>query len=120
MKKFLSVILIFVVVASAMLTLTSCAETVSGTYVDTLKVTTLDFSGNKVTITVDNIIGDDTVIQGTYEITEKDNGEKEIAFKFDSSNLDTKLWETPMFFSSGEENGKKFVKIGIAKYTEVK
>ena len=119
MKKILSVLLVFAVFACAMLTLAACAETISGTYVDTLKVTTLDFSGNKVTITVDNIIGDDTVIQGTYEITEKDNGEKEITFKFDSSNLDTKVWETPMFFSSGEENGKKFVKIGIAKYTEV-
>ena len=119
MKKILSLVLVAVLLVGTMLTLASCGTTISGTYQDALKVTTFKFSGSKVTLTVDNIIGDDTVLEGKYEITEKDDGSKEITFTFDSEDKEAEKWSEPLPFSEGEENGKKFIKISIVKYTEV-
>ena len=77
MKRTLSLILAIAMLACVALTLVSCG--LSGTYEGTLF--DLKFSGSKVTI----IVGDGEnakELQGTYEITENDDGKQYIAFDF--------------------------------------
>ena len=75
MKKFLSAILVCVLLVGTMLSLVSCGNSLSGTYEGLLF--DLKFKGSKVTI----ILGDEEVLTGTYEIEEED-GKKTISFDF--------------------------------------
>lgn len=86
MKKTLSVILVCVLMLGVLASLVSCGG-LSGTYEGTL--CTLKFSGSKVTVS----IGEDSV-EGTYKITEKDNGSKTISFDFVESDEDDKVLAT--------------------------
>jgi ferredoxin len=72
------------------------------------------FKGSKYVKTIDNIIGDDTVIEGKYEI-DKDAGE--ITFTYEVDGEEKTATEN---FSSGEEDGVEYIKIGIVKYNKVK
>lgn len=117
MKKILSMLLVCVLLVGTLFALTSCGGP-SGKYQDALKVTTLEFSGSKVTITIDNIIGNDTVLEGKYDITEDDEGNKTITFTFESEDDEADAWDAPMSYSEGEEDGKQYIKIGIVKYTK--
>lgn len=113
MKKIISAVLVCVLLACTLFALASCGKTLSGEYQDALKLTTLKFSGSNVTITVDNVIGDDTVLEGKYAITEDEENEGKyiITFTFDDEE-DADDWDTPMSFSEGEEDGKKYIKLG--------
>ena len=113
MKKIISAVLVCMLLACMLFSLASCGKTLSGEYQDVLKTTTLKFSGSNVTITIDNIIGDDTVLQGKYEITEDEENEGKyiITFTFDDEE-DADNWDAPMSFSEGEEDGKKYIKLG--------
>lgn len=108
MKKIISAILVCVVMVGSIFALVSCGKSLSGEYEDVLTGNvTYEFGAfGKVTKTVDNIIGDDTVTEGKYEIN--DAGDK-ITFTFndESETLD---------FAYGEENGVEYIKLGIFKY----
>ncbi len=80
MKRIVSALLVCVLLAACVFTLVSCGP-LSGTYSGTL--CDLTFSGNKVTAS----IGDDS-IEGTYEVTEDDKGNKSISFDFIESEDD--------------------------------
>ena len=116
MKKIVSLVLVSVMLVGMLFALTACGKTLSGTYTDALSVTSYSFSGKKVTITVDNIIGEDTVIEGVYEITEEEDG-KFITFTFEGEE-DGDDYEGKFAFSEGTEDGEDYIKIGIFKYTK--
>ena len=108
MKKTVSTILACIILVGSLLTLASCSKVLVGEYEDSLtgNVTyEFDIFG-KVTMTVDNIIGDDTVKVGTYKIS--DAGD-EITLTFDGESDTTS-------FAIGEENGEEYIKIGLFKY----
>ena len=75
MKKFLSAILVCVLLVGTIFTLVSCGNSLSGTYEGLLF--DLKFKGSKVTI----IVKDEEALTGTYEIEEND-GKKTISFDF--------------------------------------
>ncbi len=108
MKKIISTILVCVLLIGTLFTLASCGKSISGEYKDALTGNvTYEFGMfGKFTKTVDNIIGDDTVTEGKYEIN--DDGDK-ITFTFDDES------ETHSF-ATGEENGVEYIKIGLFKY----
>lgn len=111
MKKIVSTILVCVLLVSTLFTLVSCGKTLSGEYKDVLTGNvTYEFGMfGKVTKTVDNIIGEDTVTEGKYEFN--DAGDQIILTFNDKSETHD--------FSSGEEDGQKYIKLGIFKYEKV-
>ena len=119
MKKIISAILVCVLLVGCMFTLASCGKKVAkGTYKDALNVTSYTFKGNKVTLTIDNIVGEDTVLEGKYEINKNDDGELEITFEFEGDDDDAEKNSTTVSYSEGEEDGKKYIKLGGFKYTK--
>ncbi len=115
MKKIVSALLVCVLLVGCVFALASCGKTLSGEYKEVVTGNIVyKFSGSKYTMTVDNIIGDDTVVEGTYEINEDDG---KITF---TTEVDGEKKSTTENFSSGEEDGVKYIKIGIAKYNKVK
>ena len=114
MKKILSVALVCVLLVGCVLALASCGG-LSGEYKEALTGNVVyDFSGSKYTKTVDNIVGDDTVIEGKYEI---DKEEGKITFTYEVDGEEKTQTEA---FSSGEEDGVEYIKIGLLKYNKVK
>ena len=114
MKRLISTLLVCVLLVSCVFTLASCGATLSGEYKDALSVTTYKFSGSKVTLTIDNLIGEDSVFEGTYSIEGKDD-DKKITITFEDKDGADKYSGTHDF-SEGEEDGKEYIKIGIIKY----
>ncbi len=113
MKKILSAALICVLLVGCVFALASCGG-LSGEYKEALTGNIVyDFSGSKYTKTVDNIIGDDTVIEGKYEI-DKDAGT--ITFTYEVDGEEKTQTEN---FSEGEEDGVEYIKIGLGKYNKV-
>jgi hypothetical protein len=112
MKKIVSAILVCVLLVGTLFTLASCGKSLSGTYKDSLTGNiTYEFGAfGKVTKTVDNIIGDDTVTEGKYEIN--DAGDKIILTFNDEVNTHN--------FSTGSENDVEYIKIDLFKYEKVK
>ena len=119
MKRIISTLLVCVLLVGCVFSLAACGKKVSGKYQDALKVTTYEFKGSKVTLTIDNIIGDDTVLEGKYEINEVEDDKYEITITFESDDDDADKYSGTVSFSDGEENGKKYIKIAGVKYTEV-
>jgi hypothetical protein len=76
MKRTLSLILAVAMLACVVLTLVSCGG-LSGTYESSLGTHELKFSGSKVTV----IMGENE-LEGSYEITEDEEGNKKISFDF--------------------------------------
>ncbi|MBQ7343152.1 MAG: hypothetical protein IJW53_00120 [Clostridia bacterium] len=115
MKRIISTILVCVLLLGCVMTLASCGKTLSGKYTDALAVTSYEFKGSKYTLTVDNIIGADTVTEGKYKIAENDEGDLKITFTWEEDGEEKTQTES---FSSGEEDGVEYIKIGIVKYTK--
>ena len=122
MKKIISTILVCVLILGCVMTLTSCGKMLSGKYECVLTEsnrTTYEFSFNKVTRTVTaGALGftKDTVTEGKYEINEVEDGKFEITFTWDvdgSEDIET------VPFSQGEEDGVKYIKIGLLTYNKV-
>ena len=112
MKKIISTILVCVLLVGSIFTLASCGKTLTGEYKDALTSNiTYEFGMfGKVTKTVDNIIGDDDVVEGKYKFN--DDGTK-ITMTFDD---EAETYD----FSSGEEDGVEYIKLDGWKYNKVK
>ena len=111
MKKIVSLTLVCVLLVCTMLTLASCSM-VTGKYkaeVDLLigkSSVTYEFSPfGTVTVTT-NSLGKETVEEGKYELN--DAGDK-ITFTFENEDGTPNV--TTYGFSSGTEDGKKFIKL---------
>ena len=114
MKKIISAVLVCMLLVGCVLALASCSKMLSGTYREDLAGNVeYKFVGNKVTKTTDKIIGGDEVKEGTYSISEADDGSKSITFEFEGEAAETHR------FVEGEENGQKYIKIGLLKYNKV-
>ena len=113
MKRILSALLVCVLLVGCVFALASCGKTLSGEYKESLTGNVVyKFSGSKYTMTVDNIIGDDTVVEGKYEINEEDG---KITFTYEADGEEKTSTEN---FSSGEEDGVEYIKIGMLRYNK--
>ena len=113
MKNFVKVMAVMLVLVMAVACLASCGKKLSGEYKDALTGNVVyKFSGSKYTMTVDNIIGDDTVVEGKYSI---DDEAGKITFTYEADGEEKTSTEN---FSEGEEDGVKYIKIGILKYNK--
>ena len=124
MKKFVSILSLALVVVMLCATLVACGTTLSGTYEADLSAfgtgvkQTLEFSGSDVTMTVSaSILGqsESKTFEGTYEITEKDDGTMTIKFDFGED-----AEEADMSGEGALEIGEGYIKIDGIKYTEKK
>ena len=110
MKKIISTILVCVLLVGSIFSLASCSKMLMGKYEADLVVSEISYEFGlfgKVTKTVDPIIGDDTVVEGKYEFN-KDGTEITLTFGEESTTCD---------FSSGEEDGVKYIKLDGIKFT---
>ena len=127
-KTFVRVVALSLIAVMMVCVLASCGKTISGTYEAKVGVeglagytATYTFSGKKVTaVKTAEIAGfeKETTLNGTYEITENDDGELQIKISFETEDDDVKSGIFP--FSEGEEDGVKYIKIAGIKYTEKK
>ena len=116
MKKIVSTFFVCLLLVGCVFAFTACGATISGEYKAAFSVTTYKFSFNKVTITVDNIIGEDTVIEGKYSIEKDEEDNRTITFTFESTEKDADDYSGTFTFKEGEEEGKKYIQIGPIKY----
>ena len=122
MKKVLSTLLVCVLLAGCVFSLAGCVFSlgpmtmISGKYEGTALVADLTYEFSPfggVTLTVDPIIGNSSTYEGKYKVN---NETMEITFTFESDDADT--YEGTSDFSSGEEDGVEYIKIGLLKYTK--
>ena len=116
MKKVLALVLAL----SLVFVLVSCGKTISGTYsakVDAFGLAGAEvvykFSGSKVSVTATaSVLGFEKTVEsdGTYEITENEEGAFEITFTFEDE--DAEKYSGTFSFSEGDD----YIKIGGAKY----
>ena len=118
MKRIISTLLVCVLLVGSLFTLASC-NIVFGKYKN--GGTTLEFSGKNVVITSEaEVLG--ASISKTYEaeytIDENEEGEKTITFIYAADADQHPLLNGSKDFSQGEEDGVKYIKIGLLKYTK--
>ncbi len=122
MKRIISTILVCVLLLGCVMTLASCGKTLSGTYevaITDENKTTYEFSMNKVTKTTSvGALGfsKTETVEGKYKIAENDEGELKITFTWEVDGAEES--ET-LDFSSGEEDGVEYIKLGVLKLTKV-
>ena len=123
MKKIISTILVCVLLLGCMMSLASCSSLLIGKYEAELDAVvaggkvTYDFAAIKYTkTTTTEVLGFEksTVEEGSFKISENDDGELTITFTYE---VDGEEKTETASFSQGEEDGVKYVKIGIVKYT---
>ena len=126
MKKIISTVLVCVFLLGCVFTLASCSKLLFGSYETGLDAVvasgnvTYDFKVFKYTKTTTNeLLGktSTTVEEGTFKITEVEEGKLEITFTYE---VDGEKKTETLPFVTGEENGVKYVELGLVKYTEVK
>ena len=127
MKKIISTILVCVLLLGCVMSLASCSKLLVGKYeseVDAVLAggkVTYEFSAFKYTktTTTTTVLGFEktSVEEGSFKITENDEGEPVISFTFEVDGV--KEVET-YSFSQGEEDGVSYIKIGLIKYTKAK
>lgn len=121
MKKTVSAILVFVLVIGSLFTLASCNK-LSGKYRNSSSGTTIEFSSKKVVITQGEGsfgINVSKTYEAEYTIDENEDGERTITFTYSEGESQHPLLKGTKSFSEGEEEGVKYVKIGILQYTKV-
>ena len=125
MKKIISTILVCVLLLGCVMSFASCGKLLVGKYsaeVDARLAggeVTYEFTAFKYKkTTTSEVVGfaKETVVEGDFEIGEDEDGELVIVFTYEAED-GTKKTET-YAFSEGEENGVKYVKIGIIKYNK--
>ena len=123
MKKLLSTVLVCVLLLGCVFTLAGCVVSVgpmtmiSGKYEADAIVAgaTYEFGMlGKVTVTA-KVLGISTSFEGKYKV---DNEADQITFTFEDD--DATEYSGTFSFTSGEEDGVNYVKIGGIKYKEVK
>ena len=117
MKKIVSAILAVAILLGSILMLSSCGKMILGKYEANLvwAEVTYEFGlFGKVTCTVDPVIGDEIVYEGKYEFN--DAGDK-ITITFEKDDADD--YEGEYSFSSGEEDGEEYIKLGLVKYEKI-
>ena len=121
MKKLIRILAVLLIIAMLTITLVSCSKTVMGKYSNNIGgiETTYEFGlFGKVTKTtfIPGILSDgETVVkEGKYKIEKLDDNSFEITLTFDGEGSETSS------FSRGEENGEKYIKIGLLEYTKTK
>lgn len=125
MKKILSTILVCVLLLGCVMSLSSCGKMLTGKYeVEADAV----LAGGKVVYdftpfgytktTTTEVLGfaKDTVEEGKYKISENDEGKLTITFTYE---VDGEEKTETFAFSQGEEDGVKYVKLGLVKLTKV-
>lgn len=125
MKKIISTILVCVLLLGCVMSLSSCGKMLSGKYeaeVDAI------LAGGKVVYeftpfgytktTTTEVLGfeKDTIEEGKYKITENDEGELTITFTYE---VDGEEKTETVAFSQGEEDGVKYIKLGLVKLTKI-
>lgn len=120
MKKIISLVLVCVLLVGCVFALASCGKSLSGDYKDALTGNIVySFSGSKVTVTVDNFIGDDSVYEGKYEFVQNEEGVYDkIVFTFDNEDAQS-VYGGEKAYSEVTENGESYIKIGILRYNKV-
>lgn len=129
MKKHVKILALALSLLMVFGMLVACSPKLSGTYVLDATVgddaksgaeTTLEFAGSSVTCTVKTyVLGNVTstdVLEGKYEIVEKDDGTMEITITYDvknDSDLEKPQTSTAVL-SEDEESGD--IKIGLVTY----
>ena len=109
MKKIISMILVVATLCLSLVALTSCG--ISGTYTDKLTgLTTLEFSGKEVTISIGNISS-----TAKYEI-KSEGDEKTITFSYEDVEKEQSGFKGTLPFAEGKEDGQKYIKIGAFTY----
>lgn len=121
-KTVIRIMALVLVVVMAGAVLVSCGKTVSGTYkgkVDAFGLAgaevTYKFSGKKVTVTATaSVLGFEKTVEsdGTYEITENDDGTLSITFDFESD--DASSYGGTVSY----EKTEKGIKLGGIEYTK--
>ena len=118
MKKIISAILLCVILSLSIFTLASCGKIVTGKYeydgITSDQILEFGLFG-KVTLTVKPIYGEAKVYEGKYELN--DDGD-EITLSFDDEDIDDTYGGTKDFVQ-GQENDKKYIKIGLWTYNYV-
>ncbi len=109
MKKIISLLLVSVLVVASVFALASCSKQLSGTYENITG--SYVFEGDKVTYKLGALS-----IEGVYEIFEDEDGEMKIKFAFEGYEQ----YSATSSFAEGEEDGTKYIKIGVVKYTKAK
>ena len=115
MKKIISTVLVCVLLLGCVFTLASCSKLLFGKYeIDAgVASVTYDFKVTKVSITVDTLLGAET-IEGSFKITENEKGESEITFTFEDEDKAKEYSGTFSF-----EKGDDYIKIAGVKYKKV-
>ena len=123
MKKIVSTFIVCVMLVSMIFTLVSCGKMLNGKYecvISDSNRIAYEFSLNKVTRTVTTgLFGytNSQVTEGKYEINEVEENKYTITFTWDVEGEEQ--IET-VDFSEGEENGVKYIKLGILRYEKIK
>ena len=107
MKRIISTLLVCVLLVGCVFSLAACGKKVSGKYQDALKVTTYEFKGSKVIITVKALGAEIGSAEGKYSI--KDD---KITLEFDSDDDDVKEYSGTFDFKETDDG----IKIGIVEY----
>ena len=122
MKKSIRIMAVVMALLMVTLVFASCGKTLKGTYKAEVGgaligyTATYTFSGKKVEISkTATLLGQSTTtnFEGTYEITEKDDGTMEITITLENDDDDIKSG-TYVF-----EEGENYIKIGLVKYDKV-
>ena len=119
MKKIISTILMCALLVGCVFTFASCGNVLMGEYeLDAgLVEVTYKFGLSKVTITYEDLLGNEKTEEGKYKIAKNDDGETEITFTFENEE-ETKDYSGTFSFEKGKEGDDKFIKIGGVKYTK--
>ena len=121
MKKLVSTLIVCVLLVGCVFSLAGCVLSVgpmafiSGTYEADILVAEVSYEFSpfgKVVLTVEPIIGDDIVYEGKYKVN-TDTNEINLTFENDKAEEYAGTFD----FSVGEEDGEKYIKMGIVKYT---
>ena len=116
MKKIVSTLLVCVLLVGCIMTFASCSKVLTGKYEADWAIAEVTYEFGlfgKVTVTVEPLIGDTVSYEGKYEFN--DAGD-EITFTFE--NEEAEEYGGTVGFSSGEEDGVKYIKLAGIKYNK--
>ncbi len=117
MKKIISTVLVCILLVGSIFALASCGA-LSGTYEYTESisgaVTTLEFSGDTVKIST-KLGASSTNYEAKYEI-KGEGDDRTITFTYEDGAYKHATLQGERSYSDGTQNGKDYIKIGIAEY----